>query len=603
MSNVIGFKYLFGIHMGLCRGPVNEIIEIKVADKVAWRGSITGNSTTAINSPDLFGGEKGEGGIQGPLTALFGWPDQVAPSELETVLHVPMPGFRRMMTVFFDGLISMMNPYPKAWKFRIRRTTEGWDGACWYPEKATIALIRPVGAGESADTTETVEVCKAFSGIPTLPPGNDPVYGPWELVIVPEGTPTSYGIPYVKQSEDYGSYRNIQLFEGLQYTRVDNLITLVRRPDTESDSFIGFGELVVYIDYCHMEEIQKPIAETLGDAAIKAMNPVHIIYECITNREWGRGLNPSILDDESWRYAATQCFEERFGMCIRWTRTDEIKTFIQTVLDHVGGAIFDDRKTGKIKIRLIRNDYKKADLPIFDKDTGLLEIREADVSAQAAMINEMRVTYRDPVTDQDRTVRRSNLSSLQSADGQINSMSKDYRGIPTPELAIKIAQRDLRALSPSVRRFSITLDRRGYNVTPASLLRIQDLDRGIRDTVVRVGPVDYGRLTDGKITLDVIQDIFGLPQRNFTTIGPPLWTSPHTVRACVGEFEPIEMPYRTMYRLLSTADLAFVDPTSAYLGVVAQEGQPLNTSYNTAVRSGAVEPEDQPPDNSYICEA
>ena len=26
---VVGYRYLFGIHMGVCRGPVDEIVEIR----------------------------------------------------------------------------------------------------------------------------------------------------------------------------------------------------------------------------------------------------------------------------------------------------------------------------------------------------------------------------------------------------------------------------------------------------------------------------------------------------------------------------------------------------------------------------------------------
>lgn len=54
---VVGFKYLFGIHMGISRGPVNELIEIRVGDKAAWRGSISSNGNTTIDQPELFGGE------------------------------------------------------------------------------------------------------------------------------------------------------------------------------------------------------------------------------------------------------------------------------------------------------------------------------------------------------------------------------------------------------------------------------------------------------------------------------------------------------------------------------------------------------------------
>ncbi len=601
---VVGFKYLFGIHMGLGRGPVDEIVEIKVGDKTAWRGSIVDNGATLIDVPNLFGGEKGEGGIQGTLTTMMGGPTQTADPALATVLQAPMPGFRRMATVFFDGIISMMNPYPKAWKFRVRRALLGWDGgAAWYPEKAIISLVRPVSEGEvsgnDGSTSETKVITTVFSGIPTT---DFPNVGPWLLTIVPEGEPitiTSVYFDRLSQITEAGElYQAEHLVEGTHYTVSGLDITLVLTADPWF--YDGVTVHVVY-DYTLTTVTPGSGPGGLGDALIQAMNPIHILYECLTNREWGRGLNAALLDDTNWRYAADQAHTERLGLCLRWNRRDEIQSFIQSVLDHIGGVTYDDRRTGKIKVKLIRDDYDKADLPLFDKDSGLLEITEAEVPSLAGMINEMKVSYTDPVTDETRTVRHSNLAAVRASGGAINGMTKNYPGIPTPDLASRIAKRDLRALSPAVRRFKVSLDRRGYSVTPGSVLRIQDLVRNIPDMVLRVGPVDYGHLGEGKITFSAMQDVFGMPQRGFTTIGPPQWTPP-TAKPCVGISEVFEMPYRSVYRSMTTADFSFVDPGSAYLGVVSQEGQPLNATFNTAVRPGAVEVEDEPPDTSYFCE-
>ena len=33
---VAGYRYLFGIHMGVCRGPIDELVEIRVGDRTAW---------------------------------------------------------------------------------------------------------------------------------------------------------------------------------------------------------------------------------------------------------------------------------------------------------------------------------------------------------------------------------------------------------------------------------------------------------------------------------------------------------------------------------------------------------------------------------------
>ena len=73
-----GFRYLFGIHMGVCRGPVDEVCEYRVGDRTAWTGSITANDQHQVDAYDLFGGESGEGGVQGTMDVLMGGADQFA---------------------------------------------------------------------------------------------------------------------------------------------------------------------------------------------------------------------------------------------------------------------------------------------------------------------------------------------------------------------------------------------------------------------------------------------------------------------------------------------------------------------------------------------
>ncbi len=204
-GTVIGYKYSFGIHMGLSRGPVDELVEIKVGEKTAWRGSITANGNTTIDQPELFGGERGEGGIIGTLTTMFGGPTQTAPTELASVLASPMPGFRRRMTVFFNGIISMMNPYPKPWKFRVRRALQGWDGDPWYPEKAIISLVRPVSIAETAASFETRNVVDVESFNPPTPVPGGEFPAQYTMVITPGGPLVSINRVYWKiQSPDAG---------------------------------------------------------------------------------------------------------------------------------------------------------------------------------------------------------------------------------------------------------------------------------------------------------------------------------------------------------------------------------------------------------------
>lgn len=137
-KTTVGFKYYLGMHMGICRGPIDALLQINVGDRTAWSGEFTGNTDFYINQPDLFGGTKGEGGIQGSAYLMMGGADQTIPGALRSMLVGLVPEFRGIATLFFDGMVCAMNPYPKSWAFKVRRLLKGWDGAVWYPEKIEI---------------------------------------------------------------------------------------------------------------------------------------------------------------------------------------------------------------------------------------------------------------------------------------------------------------------------------------------------------------------------------------------------------------------------------------------------------------------------------
>lgn len=606
---IVGFRYYFGIHMGISRGPVDELVEIKVGDRTAWRGSVTSNTTINIDKPELFGGEEGEGGIQGPLTVMMGGPTQTAPSELNTVLATPMPGFRGMFTAFFNGIVSMMNPYPKPWKFRVRRTLAGWDGSPWYPEKATISLTRPVSAAETAETFETVSVNTSESGLQsTEVPGGS---GNFAVNLSPPAAITSVFEVRLIVALGSGESETVYTLTLLptNYSFSGSVLTIINNVDFNPNVVIGSSYYGYEVNYTYTLTTVNPLLG-VGDALIQAMNPIHILYESYTNRQWSRGLPSSALDDVSWRAAADTLFAERFGLCIRWTRRDGIKAFQQGILDHIGAVIYPDRTTAKIKIKLIRDDYARGDIPLYDtQGNGLLAITEEAVSASGPMINEVRVVYRDPVTNEDRTVRASNVAGVQGSGGSTNSITREYKGLPTAELASRVAKRDLRAMSPSIRRYKVILDRRAYKTIPGGLIRIKDAARGIPDTVLRVGTVDYGKHGEGEIEVVGVEDVFGLPSKALIPMPPPTGGGGSGSGGggaggsppCLATHRLIELPYRTLRRALNAADFAFLENDSAYLGTLLMQGQPLNNSYRVAVKPGAISPGEEPADLSYFC--
>ncbi|KAF3999575.1 hypothetical protein HAV38_03770 [Glaciimonas immobilis] len=461
-KTTVGYRYYFGLHMGMCRGPVDEIVEIKVADRTAWRGSITGNTRIFMNEPYLFGGDEKEGGIVGDLEVMMGASDQAVNPELATMLGGLVPAFRGFCSLFYDGLVTSMTQYPKPWTVRLRRALKGWDGEPWYPSRAVISMSK--------------------------------------------GT-------------------------------------------------------------------------------IRAMNPAHILYECMTNRDWARGLERARLDDASFKTAADCLYKEGFGLCIKWTRQDTLSNFTQIIINHIGGNLYTDRTTGLIKLTLIRDDYDPLTLPLFDYDSGLLSIDDDDSGAQTAGTNEVIVKFTHPVDNSAGQVRVKNNAAIQSVGGTA-SATKEYPGIPTAELALRVAQRDLRAASGFIKKFRVRLDRRGYQIAPGSVFRIRDVARGLENIILRAGRVEDGTLTDPAITITAVQDVFGLPATSYVDVQPSGWSAPDTSAKAIVTRRLIEMPYRELAAALDPANLASIDASAGYLAAFAQRPSSLSLGFLLRDRIG-----------------
>lgn len=481
-----GYRYSFAVHMGLCRGPIDELVEIQVDEKTAWRGSVTDDSDDqAIEEYDLFGGDDKEGGIVGGFSLLMGKPGQnISVRAVRSVTagawfaafldggytSIPaligglLPSFRGVTTLFYRGQISANNPYPKPWRFRLRRTTAGWyNDEVWYPEKAAI----------------------------------------W-----------------------------------------------------------------------------------LAGGTIKAMNPAHMIYQCITDKAWGRGFPTAVLDDAAFTSTANTLCDEGFGLCMRWTREEPLSQFMQTVLDHIGGVLYVDRGSGLIALRLIRDDYDAAELPLFESESGLLSVEQQDAAAQDTAFNEVVVTFTSPTDGKERSVRAQNLAAFQASQSVLSTKTQ-YPGLPTGELALRVAQRDLRMHAVGLKRYKITLDRRGWKIGPAGVFRIRDVSRGIGDIVLRAGKVEDSTHTDGKITVTAIQDVFGLPVAAFTSYQPSEWVPPDTSAAIPEVRQLLSASYRDAVRNVGATAAAALAADTAHLVTLAAQPTTLSVSYAISTRVGA----------------
>lgn len=138
-KQTVGYWYKLLYHAGLSKGPIDAFLEFRGGDRTAWQGELTASGTINIDKPKLWGGTEEQGGIVSDVDVMFGEATQAPNAYLLANLGDQVPAWRGLATlVFKGGKYGAMNPYPQNASYKIRKIKQGWDGDCWYPEKAPI---------------------------------------------------------------------------------------------------------------------------------------------------------------------------------------------------------------------------------------------------------------------------------------------------------------------------------------------------------------------------------------------------------------------------------------------------------------------------------
>jgi len=158
----IGYKYNLGMHMALCHGPIDNVNQIRVDGRIAWEGLDTGGRID-VDAGELFGGDKREGGVSGPVDMEFGEPAQLPNDYLTSVLPGTNTAYRGVTCAVLRQCYMGNNPYLKGWSFRAQRISVTEYGVLqWYGEKAEISR----GIGCVYDCSSLRDTILAIGGWP-----------------------------------------------------------------------------------------------------------------------------------------------------------------------------------------------------------------------------------------------------------------------------------------------------------------------------------------------------------------------------------------------------------------------------------------------------
>jgi hypothetical protein len=289
----------------------------------------------------------------------------------------------------------------------------------------------------------------------------------------------------------------------------------------------------------------------LDPAGDRDANPAHIIYEALTNTDWGMGSPTTLIDVGGFGDVAQVLYDEPLGLSLLWLRQTTIQDFIQEVLDHIQGVLFVDPQTGLLTLKLIRGDYDVGTLPTISPSTA--QLRNFNRKLWGEIVNEISVTWTNPENEQDETVTAHDLASI-TTQGGIVSDSRNYYGVRYSALAARLAARDLRSAGAPLATCEAEVDRSLWALRPASVLLVDWPEHGLDGVVMRVTSIDYGKPGDPAIKLALIEDVFGLDVGDYVT--PPGSALEDTAAApsAMTEQQALTLPYYLAFNAVNSID-------------------------------------------------
>lgn len=287
--------------------------------------------------------------------------------------------------------------------------------------------------------------------------------------------------------------------------------------------------------------------------ALRDANPMNVIYEYLTNREWGRGELVGDIDvgpGSSFVSAATTLRNENNGFSMALTRLMPDATFLEEIERQIDGKVFLHSVTGKWSVKLARDDYDIDLVPELTVD-NVLEVRDFTRGTWESTVNQVQVKFSNRTNEYlaDHAFAQDTANMLMQGAGSIGTIKivpgpRNYPGVFTAINANRIAWRDLRAESYPLARVTLVVDRTFWTVNLLDVLAWTDPQFQANKMAMRVIKIDRGTPTDSRITLTLVQDVFSFAAASFADPPATGWTAPDA----------------TLIAYPSTAQLAFEAP-------------------------------------------
>ena len=297
---------------------------------------------------------------------------------------------------------------------------------------------------------------------------------------------------------------------------------------------------------CYTNNISNGYGGRIGIGA-DDIDPAEAIYTILTDRWKGLSVDPDDIDLSTFQDASTTLISENNGCSLVVSSPQNGKKVITEILRQIDGILYQDGASGQIKLKLIREDYTPAALTVYDED-DIIKVTNFSKTAWGDVKSEVRVSFSNRDSQSSRVAIAQDMAiANMMGSRQISEISFPF--CYSKSLANKLAARELSLLSTPLFRMTVQMNRNGYALAPADVIKISWPEYGLSEVIMRVQKVDLGSLMDGKIVVELVQDVFA---SSAVVLADPVdssWVDDRPVPQTIATQAVVEMPYFYSSRL------------------------------------------------------
>lgn len=467
-----GFQYNLGWQLALCMGPLDGpedgLVRVWVEDDVVGDYTATPivhDGDFTIDEVELFGGaDLGSGGVVGTMRFHAGLPNQNVSAYLagKTVASAIVSAGGSGYSI--DDILTE-------------------DGTGTATTRATFRVLT-----EIAGSVQTVKRIKP--GAYTLLSGN-----PAATTVAPlGGTGCTLTVTYNVALQDEGG--DTPAYHDICYLA----------PASER-LYVGDSTSIKPWKF-EVRRLPDGLALGAGDRnVVDGANPANVLYEILTNDDWGYGISPLNVDTANLTAAAAVLKTEGNGFSFILERKEDIEDLVRRVEDQIDGSLFLNPLTAKWQLKLVRDDYNILTVPEINED-NLIDLPSFTRGTWEGTTNQVRTPFVDAADDYKATAGFDQDMAGVRILGSNTSASVNHPGVKDATLANSLASRELRTLSVPLAKGEFIVDRSVSGLMPNDVFGFTNVELNFIRLPMRITAIDYGEVLDGRIRIEAVQDVF-----------------------------------------------------------------------------------------------